>query len=122
MEKSLHVGSGVDAEGNVDALSGATSEHSFALDDYLVPGQSQKFVICVEVNLAGDTNETWSDLQIGQPSLLYTAFIKLDESDRYTILDLTGHGGGAESSGNVQYDLEGFTSAKSLIDLLLVKD
>ncbi len=113
--------SGIGPDGKVDAVTGATDTHSFALDEYLIPGKENKFVICVEVNVAADSNNKWSDPQIGQPSLLYTALIKLDKAERYGILELTGHGGGAENNGNIQYDLDGITTAKDLVDLLLVK-
>lgn len=51
----------------------------------------------------------------------FIAYIKLDADKRHYILELTGHGGGAESSGNLQYDLDGFTTARELVELLLVK-
>ncbi len=109
-------------DGKVDTMSGSTETHSYALDPYLVPGEGQKFILCVEINLPKDPNETFSDPQIGQPSLLYAGYIKVDDEQPYSILELTGHGGGsAEDSGNIQYDLEGFTSAKQIVDLLLVK-
>lgn len=113
--------SGIGPDGKVDAVTGATDTHSFALDKYLVPGKDNKFIICVEVNVPADTNDSWSDPQIGQPSLLYTAYIKVDKADRYAMLELTGHGGGAESNGNIQYDVESITTARDLVDLLLVK-
>lgn len=113
--------SGINPDGSEDVVSGATESHSYALDPYLLPDQGNKFVICVEINAHGDTNQKWRDTTVGQPSLLYTAYVKVDEEPRYSILELTGHGGGAESSGNVQYDLEGFTSAQHLVDLLLFK-
>ena len=113
--------SGIGPDGKVDAVTGATDTHSFALDRYPVPDKDNKFIICVEVNAATDTNEKWPEPQIGQPSLLYTALIKLDKAERYAILELTGHGGGAENNGNIQYDLNDITTAKDLVDLLLVK-
>ena len=113
--------SGVDPSGKIDAMTGATQSHSFSLDKYLNIGEDSSFVLCVEVNTAKDTNETYQDLQIGQPSLLYTALIDLDAEQRYALLELTGHGGSAEKSGAIQYDLDGHTSAKQLIDLLLAK-
>lgn len=113
--------SGIGPDGKVDAVTGATDTHSFALDKYLVPGKDNKFIICVEVNLPADANDKWPDPQIGQPSLLYTALIKIDEAERYAVLELTGHGGGAENNGNIQYDLDGITTAKDLVDMLLVK-
>jgi hypothetical protein len=113
--------SGIDGDGKIDAVTGATDTHSFALDKYLVPGESQKFIICVEVNAPNDPNEKYSDQELGQPSLLYTAYIKLDADKRHYILELTAHGGHAKNNGNLQYDLEDHTTAKELIDLLLLK-
>jgi hypothetical protein len=113
--------SGVGPDGKVDASSGATASHSFALDKYLVPGEGQKFILCVEVNAPNDPNDSFPDPAIGQPSILYTAYIKLDSQDRHTILELTAHGGGAENNGNLQYDLDRITTAKDLVDLLLMK-
>ena len=113
--------SGINPDGEVDGVSGATETHRFALDPYLVPGQGKKFILCVEVNAPHDPNEDWSDQTIGQPSLLYTALIKVDGDQPYHILELTGHGGGAEASGDTHYDLDGITSAKRLTDLLLAR-
>lgn len=113
--------SGINPDGEADGVSGATETHRFALDPYLVPEEGNKFILCVEVNAPHDPNESWIDETIGQPSLLYTALIKVDEGQRYYILELTGHGGGAEASGDTHYDLEGITSAKQLIDVLLAK-
>jgi hypothetical protein len=113
--------SGIDPDGEVDAATAATPSHSFTLDDYLVLGDEQTFVLCVEMNAPADPNDHFPDPHIGQPSLLYTAYIDLDSAQPYALLELTGHGGGAEKSGAIQYDLENFTGATELIDLLLVK-
>ncbi len=110
---------GIDPEGNIDAMTGATQSHSFTLDRYLQLGEESSFVLCVEVNAANDPNNTYKDPHLGQPSLLYTALVELDAEQRYTLLELTGHGGGAEENGAIQYDLEAFDSAKQLIDLVL---
>jgi hypothetical protein len=112
---------GIDGDGKVDAVTGATDTHRFALEPYLVPGTAQKFVVCVEVNAVSDPNEAYPDPELGQPSLLYTAYVKLDAGKRHHILELTAHGGGAEQNGNLQYDLEAFTTARKLVDLLLLK-
>ena len=113
--------SGLGPDGKTDATSGATATHSFALDKYLAPGEGHKFIVCVEVNAPRDPNETFPDEEIGQPSILYTAYVKLDSHGRHTMLELTAHGGGAENNGNLQYDLDGITTAKELVDLLLMK-
>ena len=113
--------SGIDPSGEIDGVTAATNTHSFSLNDYLVLGDAKSFVLCVEVNAAGDSNEHYTDEHIGQPSLLYTAYIELDSPQPYALLELTGHGGGAETSGAIQYDLDHFTTAKQLVDLLLAK-
>lgn len=113
--------SGVDPTGEVDAVSGATDSHRFSLDHYLVLEEETSFVLCVEINAPGDPNDSYQDPHVGQPSLLYTCFIELGNENPYALLELTGHGGSAEKSGAIHYDLDGFTSAKGLIDLLLAK-
>ena len=113
--------SGINPDGDVDVVSGATETHSFALDPYLIPDKGHKFILFVEINAPKDPNENWTDETIGQPSILYSALIKVDDEQSYKILELTGHGGDAESSGDIQYDLEGFTSALKMVDLFLAK-
>ena len=112
--------SGVDPAGEVDAVTGATPSHSFSLTDYLHLGQKKEFVLCVEVNAAADPSEEFPDPHIGQPSLLYTALVDVDSREKYQILALTGHGGGAEESGAIQYDLERITTAQDWLDLVLL--
>ncbi|MCA9270635.1 MAG: hypothetical protein KDA41_19270 [Planctomycetales bacterium] len=113
--------SGVDPNGQIDALTQATPTHSFSLDNYLTLGEGKEFILCVEVNAPGDPNEAYDDAVVGQPSLLYTAYIEIDSPQPYALLELTGHGGGAETSGAIQYDLDQITSARQLVDLLLAK-
>ena len=112
---------GVNADGEVDAVTRPTENHNFALDPHLQPDKDNKFLLWVEVNAPNDPNETWKDEKIGQPSILYSAYIKIDQSEPYTILELTAHGGGAEENGTLDYDLESLTTAKDLVDLMLLK-
>ena len=111
--------SGVNPKGELDAVSGATDSHRFTLDEYLVLGEDKSFVLCVEVNLPADPNEAYPDKHLGQPSLLYTAYIEPDQKQRYVLLELTGHGGGAEKGGAIHYDFENVSSALDYVDLLL---
>ncbi|MDX1680071.1 MAG: hypothetical protein R3242_04995 [Akkermansiaceae bacterium] len=111
---------GVDPEGEIDAYTAATPEHAFTLDQYLNSGEDGRFVICVEVNALGDANEAYDDEVLGQPSLLYTAYVDASEGPKYGLLELTAHGGEAIESGTLNYDFEGIDSARQLIDLLLV--
>jgi hypothetical protein len=111
--------SGVDGSGKVDATTGATDTHSFALDPYLVAGEGKKFVVCVEINAPSDPDDIWQSADLGQPSLLYTALVKVDAKQRYQILDLTAYG--SPGKGELRYDLERVSTAKRLVDLFLLK-
>lgn len=113
--------SGVDPHGQIDAFTGATPSHSFSLEQYLAVEGESGFVLCVEVNAAGDANAAFPDTALGQPSLLYTAYIKPSEEPAYALMELTAHGGEAEHGGSLAYDFEGIDSARHLIDLLLAR-
>lgn len=112
--------SGVDPYGEVDAFTAATPTHSFTLENYLQLGQQKEFVLWVEINAPHDTNSEFPDPQLGQPSTLYSALIALDAPQPYTILELTGYSD-PDSKGELRYELERITTAKDLIDLLLVR-
>ena len=103
------------------SVSGATQNHQFALDEYLSPGRGNRFVICAEINASADPNSDWTDPVVGQPSLLYTALVDVDSESHNVLLELTGYGGTANSSGETMYDLETITTAKNMADLFLVK-
>ncbi len=113
--------SGIDPTNEIDAVSAATPKHSFTLNDQLTLNEANGFVLCVEVNTPADANVKYTDPHLGQPSLLYTAYVELDSPQPYALGELTGHGGGAERDGAIRYDLTGFTTARRLIDLILVK-
>jgi hypothetical protein len=111
--------SGVDPHGEIDAFTTATPDHAFTLDQYLDSGDADSFVLCVEVNAVGDADENYPDPELGQPSLLYTAFIEKTGGSNYQLLELTAHGGEAIQSGTLNYDLRKIGSATGLVDLLL---
>lgn len=111
--------SGIDPHGEVDAFTAATPSHAFTLDQYLQSGKEGRFVLCVEVNAVRDANEDYSDPKLGQPSLLYTAYVDASEGAKYHLLELTAHGGEAIESGTLNYGFDGIDSARQLIDLLL---
>ncbi|MFU8893393.1 MAG: hypothetical protein ACNA8L_07165 [Luteolibacter sp.] len=113
--------SGVDPHGKLDAFAGATPEHSFTLDQNLKIEGADGFILCVEVNAVRDSNEAFPDPDLGQPSVLYTAFIQPGKGNPYGLLELTAHGGEAQEVGAANYDFEGLDSALGLVDLLLVK-
>ena len=113
--------SGIDPNGEIDAFTQATPTHRFSLDSFLKLDGAKEFVLCVEINVPGDPNEAYHDAKLGQPSLLYTAYIDLESPQPYALLELTGHSAGAEVNGAIQYDLDGITTAKQIVDLLLAK-
>lgn len=110
---------GIDPSGEIDAFTAATPSHAFTLDQYMDSGSSDSFILCVEVNAVSDADENYPDPKIGQPSLLYTAFIEKTGRSNYQLLELTAHGGDAVQSGTLNYDLDNIGSAGQLIDLLL---
>ena len=75
--------SGITPSGEVDAVSGATEAHRFALDPYLQSGKENEFVLCVEINAPGDSNDDFQDPLLGQPSLLYTCLVEVDREDPF---------------------------------------
>ncbi len=112
--------SGVAPGGEVDALTGATPKHSFSLSEHLETDADQ-VVVYLEINLPNDTDENWTDRQIGQPSVVYAAFVDLTSNEKYHLMQLVGHGGGAESSGEIAYDVEALSSARSIVEMVLVR-
>jgi len=124
--------SGVNPEGEEAAfVSGATPEHSFSIHNYLKTN-SEPFYLYIEINAPNDHNDYFNADQsrhkagftapgIGQPSVLYGAYIEPTKDKQYLLLDLIGHGGSSTSEGSIHYDLEQLTSAKQLIEKILVR-
>lgn len=112
-------------------FSGATPEHSFSIHNYLKT-DSNPFYLYLEINAPEDPNDYfhsnrepdqpgYTNPGIGQPSVLYGAYIEPMEDKQYVLLDLVGHGGNNPSDGNIHYDLEPLTSAKQLVEKILVR-
>ncbi len=111
---------GVDPEGEVDAATGATEEHKFSLDTHLKT-DGEPFTIFIEINAPNDPSETYKDEHIGQPSILYSVFIDPSEPQKYYLAELTGHGGDGKVDGGIYYDTATLTTAKNILDLVLIK-
>lgn len=111
---------GVDPNGDVDAVTSATPEHSFSIE-YALASEDDEIVICLEFNAAGDSNEAYPDEHLGQPSILYTALIDLTSDQQYYLMTRTAHGGGSEVDGQPRYDFDGITTAADLIEKVLVQ-
>ena len=81
----------------------------------------EPFTIFVEINSPNDPNKSYSDTHIGQPSILYSVYIDPKEPQKYYIAELTGHGGDGKVDGGIHYDTEPLTTAKEILDLVLIK-
>ncbi|MCP4513553.1 MAG: hypothetical protein GY826_44955, partial [Fuerstiella sp.] len=80
----------------------------------------------------GDINDTFrpdSALEfmrplpgLGQPSIVYTAFLDLHEDhiERYFLLKYEGHGAPAGDDGFITYGHEGLTTARKVVDKALL--
>jgi hypothetical protein len=99
---------GVGPDGILDAVSGPTKNHLFDLENNLTDAEA--FAIYVEINAANDD----------QPSVLYVAYIEPESPNAYNLLSLLGTGEDAFKSGNINYELSGLTTAKNLVDKILV--
>jgi hypothetical protein len=124
--------SGIEPDGDIDTYSGATPEHSFSIENYLVEDPNG-FYLCVEVNAPSDPNEHYHSEQpetadgytlpgIGQPSVYYSAYIDPETPQRYYLMDFVGHGGSSsQQSGEIYYNSNQITTARDLIEKILVR-
>ncbi|MEM9158215.1 MAG: DUF4405 domain-containing protein [Verrucomicrobiota bacterium] len=123
---------GIEPDGKVDSMSGATPDHDFSIDRN-IETVGKAFTLYVEVNAPFDSNEHYNSDQnkfssnytppgIGQPSLIYGAYIDPNKDKKYHLLDLVGHGGEkAPNDGQTRYDTAKLTTAKNLIEKILVR-
>lgn len=124
--------SGVEPDGDIDTYSGATPEHSFSVERYL-DEDPEGFYLSVEVNVPNDPNDFYHADQpesadgytfpgVGQPSIYYSAFIDPNEPKKYYLMEYVGHGGSSsQQSGDIYYDSSHITTARELIEKILVR-
>lgn len=99
---------GVDPDGKLDALSGPTKNHKFDLSNNLSSGEA--FTVFVEINAKNDD----------QSSVIYAALIDPESPNAYTLLSILGTGKDAKYSGAINYNLDDLTTAKQLVDKILI--
>lgn len=112
---------GIDPTGDTNAVTSATPTHSFSVEQSLAPDGDDQIVVWLELNAHGDANDAYPDPHLGQPSILYTALIDLTSDQRYYLMSRTAHGGGAEQDGSPRYGFDGITTAKHLVEKVLVQ-
>jgi hypothetical protein len=117
-----------------DAISGATPKANFyfksapdGIDDL------KSFRIMVEVNVAFDENEFYSEYDflddsvyhsgtglLGQPSLIYGTTVSKTDDHRYYVLHLLGHGHHSGASGELFRNMETITTAKYVVERIVL--
>jgi hypothetical protein len=117
-----------------DAISGATPKANFyfksdpdGIDDL------KSFRIMVEVNVAFDENEFYSEYDfledsvyhsgtglLGQPSLIYGTTVSKTDDHRYYVLRLLGHGHHSGASGELFANMETITTAKYVVERIVL--
>lgn len=116
-----------------DAITGATPKDNF----YFKATKSgiedlSAFKVMVEVNVAFDENEFYSEYDfledslyhggtglLGQPSLIYGTTISRNDDQRYYVLSLLGHGHHSGSSGELMPDMSTITTAKYVVERIV---
>ncbi len=115
-----------------DAISGETLTDNFILNSSI--SDRSRFVIKVEINVAFDDNEYYSEYdfpdddvfhngtgQLGQPSIIFNALIDMEDHKSYYLMDLVGHGHHSAKNGKIYTDMSRLTTAKAIIERIVVK-
>lgn len=114
-------------------ISGATMKGSFILKTAITPRENT-LKLMLEINVAFDDNEYYSEFdfpddevfhngtgQLGQPSLVYEAYIDLDHLKKYYLMELKGHGHHSGQTGMLYPDLSKLTTALKIVERIIVK-
>jgi hypothetical protein len=109
---------GLEPNGELDAFSGATANHQFNLEKFFV-NKHDDYLLFIEINLPFDNNENFENKHLGQPSVVYSAYVEHSKKRSNALLELTGHGGTPADKGKIQYDLSSITTAQELIDVAI---
>jgi hypothetical protein len=116
-----------------DGITGATPKENFyfkahenGIDDL------QSFRVMVEVNVAFDENEYYSEYDfledslyhggtglLGQPSLIYGTSVSRRDRQRYYVLSLLGHGHHSGATGELISDMKTVTTAKYVVERII---
>ena len=117
-----------------DAITSATPKENF----YFKSGRSSienitSFKVMVEVNVAFDENKYYSEYDfvedslyhggtglLGQPSLIYGTTIDHDDTERYYLLSLLGHGHHSGATGDLIEEIKTITTAKEIVERIVV--
>ena len=117
-----------------DGITGATPKENFyfkATDSGIK--DLNTFKVMVEVNVAFDENEFYSEYDfledslyhggtglLGQPSLIYGTTINKKDNQRYYVLSLLGHGHHSGANGDLISDFSTVTTAKYVVERIVI--
>jgi hypothetical protein len=117
-----------------DGVTGATPNANFYLKSTASNIDKRgSFRVMVEVNVAFDDNEYYSEYDfledtlyhggtglLGQPSLVYGTTVNKSDDERYNVLSLLGHGHHSGGSGELFDDTETITTAKYIVERIVI--
>lgn len=91
------------------------------------------FRVVVEINVAFDENEYYSEYDfpedslyhggtglLGQPSLVYMATVNKRDRERYYVMEVAGHGHYSGVNGELYQDMETITTARYIAERIVV--
>jgi hypothetical protein len=117
-----------------DAITCATPKENFYFKSGVTSIEDlTSFRVMVEVNVAFDDNEYYSEYDflddslyhggtglLGQPSLVYGTTINEKDTERYHVLRLLGHGHHSGATGDLIADVRTITTAKGIVERIVV--
>jgi hypothetical protein len=116
-----------------DGITGATPKDNFYFSSGFPGLQDLKaFKILVEVNVAFDENEYYSEYDfledslyhggtglLGQPSVIYSVIIRKTDPNRYYVLNLEGHGHHSGMTGEIFMETRTLTTARNIVERII---
>ncbi len=117
-----------------DAITSATPKNNFVFRvDSESVSRLNAFRIIIEINVAFDENEYYSEYDfpedslyhggtglLGQPSLIYGTMVNKKDHDHYYVLSLLGRGHHSGATGELFVDLSTLTTAKFVAERIVV--
>lgn len=115
----------------VDGTSGPTISESFLLKTSTE--DLEKFKVRVEINVAFDDNEFYSEFdfpdddvyhsgtgQLGQPSIIFESKVDTEDGQDYYLMNLIGHGHRSGQTGELSANLSTLTTAKQIVERIVL--
>ena len=114
-----------------DAITGATFVDNFVLKssvDFM-----NQFVMKVEINVAFDDNEYFSEYdfpedeifhngtgQLGQPSIVFSTMVDMSDSQNYYLMEMIGRGHHSGQTGELFTDVSNLTTAHDIVERIVL--